>query len=136
MVLVLFAALADARGLGGLGTLLLVAAVPAAAAAALTVFGELVQLPARARGVAAARVESALGAIGLATIVVAAAARAGAVDGAGVPPLAVSAVVVCVGAYALQAFVALWAPFGRGDVRERPRVPAAAAEQAEPAQAA
>ena len=110
--------------------------MPAAAAAALTVFGELVQLPARARGVAAARAESALGALGLATVVVAAAARAGAPDGAGVPPLAVSAVIACVAAFALQACLALWAPFGRGDDPRAPARRAAPAEQPEPAQAA
>jgi hypothetical protein len=132
VMLVLLAALADARGRHGLGTSLLVLAIPAAAASALMRFGELVQLPGRVRGTAAMRADVALGVLALVAVVVAAAARGGAVEGAGVPPIAVSALVACVGAYALQAFVALLVPTGRVE-RPARRRPAAADE---PAQAA
>jgi hypothetical protein len=107
IVLVLAAAVADASGLRTVATYLLVAAVPAAAAAALTVFGELVQRPGRSRGVGLARTEAALSALALVAVVVAGAARGAAVEGAGVPPLAVSALVACIAAFALQACITL-----------------------------
>jgi hypothetical protein len=132
VVLVLLAASADASGRHGLGTSLLVLAIPAAAASALTRFGELVQLPGRVRGVAAVRADVALGVLALVAVMVAAAARAGAVEGAGVPPVAVSAVVACVTAFALQAVVALLVPVVRVDRPERRR----ATPADEPAQAA
>jgi hypothetical protein len=129
-VLVLAAAVADATGFRSPATYLLVAAIPAAAAAALTVFGELVQHSGR-KGVALARTEAVLSALALAAVVVAAAARGAAVDGAGVPPLAVSALVACIGAFALQAFVTLLALLqvdAPPDRREaRPAEPARAA---------
>jgi hypothetical protein len=133
-VLVLAAAVADASGAGLVATYLLVAAVPAAAAAALTVFGELVERPGRSRGVALARTECVLSVLALVAVVVAAAARGAAVDGAGVPPLAVSALVACIVAFALQAFVTLLAllqvaaPYERQEPRP--------VEPAEPARAA
>jgi hypothetical protein len=108
VALVLAAAAADGGGQHLLAFYLLVVAVPAAAAAALTVLGELVQLPAGA-GVAAARVQALLGALGLTAVVVAAAARANAVDSTSVPTLGVSAVVACLSAFALQGLVALLA---------------------------
>ena len=133
VALVLLAVVADRRGLLELGALLLVLAVPAAAGAALTVFGNLLALPPGARGVVFGWAEVVLGAFALVAVVVAAAARASAVEGAGVPPLAVSAVVACVTAFALQAFVALLAPERAPRPRERrPGSP----EQAEPARAA
>jgi hypothetical protein len=132
VVIVLLAALADGRGRHGLGTSLLVLAIPAAAASALTRFGELVQLPGRVRGVAAVRADVALGVVALVAVVVAAAARGGMVEDAAVPPLAVSAVVASVTAFALQAFVALLVPVDRVERPARRRaVPAD-----EPAQAA
>jgi hypothetical protein len=134
VVLVLVAVAADGRARHGLATLALVCAVPAAAAAALTVFGTLVELPGRARGTAALRVDVGLGAFALAAIVAAAAARAEAVDGAAVPPLAVSGAVAALAAYALQALVAVLAP-PRAATRE-PARRTPPAEQPEPAQAA
>jgi hypothetical protein len=134
VALVLVAVAADGRAHRTLATLALVCAVPAAAAAALTVFGTLVELPGRARGTAFLRVDVGLGALALAAIVVAAAARAHAVDGAAVPPLAVSAVAAALAAYALQGLVVLVAP-----APSRPRAAARhapAAEQPEPARAA
>jgi hypothetical protein len=132
VVLVLLAACADASGRHGLATSVLVLAIPAAAAAALTRFGELVELPGRVRGVVALRVDVALGALALVAVVVSAAARAGAVEGTGVPPLAVSALLASVVAFALQAVVALLAPTVRAERPPRRR-PVAADE---PAQAA
>jgi hypothetical protein len=113
VALVLAAAVADGGGLHLVAFYLVVAAVPAAAAAALTVFGELVQRPPGTR-LAAARVQSLLGALGLAAVVVAASARANSVDGDGVPPLAASALVACLAAFALQGLVALLAPLRAG----------------------
>jgi hypothetical protein len=133
-VLVLAAAVADASGLPSVGTVVLVAAVPAAAAAALTVFGELVQLPGRSRGIALARTEAVLSAFALVAVIVAAAARGAAVDGAGVPPLAVSALVACIAAFALQAFVTLMALLQVDAPRER--TDSHSAEPIEPARAA
>jgi hypothetical protein len=109
VALVLVAAGADGAGLHLVAFYLLVAAVPAAAAAALTVLGQLVVLPGGG-GLFAARVQALLGALGLAAVVVAAAARANAVEGASVPPLAASALVACLGAFALQGLVALVSP--------------------------
>jgi hypothetical protein len=109
-VLVLAAAVVDVVGLRSAATYLLVAAVPAAAAAALTVFGELVQRPGRSPGIALARTEAVLSAFALVSVVVAGAARAAAVDGAAVPPLAVSALVACLTSFALQACITLLAP--------------------------
>ena len=132
VVLVLTAVAADAQGLHAAAGYFRLGAVPAAAAAALTRYGELVQLPGRVRGLAAVRLEVALGVLALAAVVVAAAARAGAVEAGALPPLAVSALVACVGAYALQAFVALLVP-SRPERRPRQRRRPAAEE---PAQAA
>jgi hypothetical protein len=109
VALVLAAAVADGSPLHPAAPYLLVAAVPAAAVAALTVFGELVQLSGGA-SVAAARAQALLGAVGLAAVVVAAAARTNAVGGEGLPPLAASAVAACLAAFALQGLVALLAP--------------------------
>jgi hypothetical protein len=134
VVLVLLAVAADRHGLHAAGTYLLVGAVPAAAVAALTRFGELVELPGRTRGVVALRAEVVLGGLALVAVVVAAAARAGAVEGGGIPPLAVSALVACLAAFALQAFVSLLVPAARPQPRARARPDEQAAEQ--PAQAA
>ena len=101
--LVLAALAADASGRHGLAGYLLVAGVPAAAAAALHLFGRLVELPARTRGEAYVRFESSL------------AARSGVAEGASLPPLTASAVVAALAVYLLQAFTALVAP--------RPRLP-------------
>jgi hypothetical protein len=109
VALVLAAAVADGTPLRVAAPYLLVAAVPAAAVAALTVFGELVELPG-GTSVAAARAQALLGALGLVAVVVAASARTNAVDGEGLPPLAASAVVACLAAFALQTLVALVAP--------------------------
>jgi hypothetical protein len=108
VALVLGAVAADGRGFHLVAFYLLVAAVPAAAGAALTVLGELVELSGRT-GRAAARVQACLGALGLTAVVVAAAARANAVDGESLPPLAASALVVFLTAFVLQGFVALLA---------------------------
>jgi hypothetical protein len=105
VALVLAAVAADGVGLHLLAFYVLVAAVPAAAAAALTVLGELVLLSGRAR--VAAALQALLSALVLAAVVVAAAARSNAVDGDSLPPLAASALIACLGAFALQGFVAL-----------------------------
>jgi hypothetical protein len=135
VALVLLAVVVDRRGSHALATLLLVCAVPAAAAAALTAFGGLVQLPGKVRGTAAARAQVALGAFALVAVVAAAAARESAVDGAAVPPLAVSGVIAALAAYGLQGLVALVAPVRLAEPRGAARR-TAPAEQPEPARAA
>ena len=108
VALVLSAALADARGAHELAFYLLVGAVPAAAIAALSTFGDLVEMPGRARGQAAARLDALLSALALLSVLVGAAARGQASDG--VPPLAASALVACVAVFVAQALLALFGP--------------------------
>jgi hypothetical protein len=83
----------DAQGLHQAGFYVLVFALAAAAVSALSSFGDLVDLPGRAAGVALARTESACSGLGVVFVLIAAAARGqtSAVDT--VPALAVSATV-------------------------------------------
>ena len=108
VALVLAAALADARGGHELAFYLLVGAVPTAAIAALSTFGDLVEMPGRASGHAAARLDALLSALALLSVLVAAAARGQATEG--VPPLGASALVACLAVFVAQALVALFAP--------------------------
>ena len=78
---------------------LLLAAVPAAAVAALSLFGELVDLPGRAR----LRLDVALAALGLLCVVVAAASRGQAPEAA----LAGSAAIAALAVYGAQTLAAL-----------------------------
>jgi hypothetical protein len=98
-VLLLAAAmLADASGFDALTFYLLVAAVPAAAVAALSLFGELVELPGRRL-----RLDVGLAALGLLCVVVAAASRGQAPEAA----LAGSAAVAALAVYGAQTLAAL-----------------------------
>jgi hypothetical protein len=107
--LVVAAAAAGAQGHPRLGFYLLVAAIPAAAAAALALFGELLDGPGKAHpGVL--RLELALAVGGLALLLVAAAARGGAPDGEAVPALSATALGACVGVLVTQALLAFVAP--------------------------
>ena len=100
--LVLMAGLADAAGGHRLAFYLLVLAVPAIAAAALSALGSAFE-PGDSRAVGRAWVQAAA----LLLVLVSAAARAPA-RGEGVPRLAVSALVVCVLLYAGQGALLAW----------------------------
>jgi hypothetical protein len=106
VALVVAATWADSRSLHELAFYLLVAAVPAAAVSALSLFGELVDLPGGAKGEGRTRLETALASLGLLLLLVAAAVR-GQAAGADVPPLAVSALVVCLLVFGAQALTAV-----------------------------
>ena len=108
--LVVAAAFADAQGAHHVSFYVLVAAVPAAAIAALSSFGELVELPGRATGEVLARMRALLGGLGLLAAVVAAAARGQAVDTGAVPELGISALVASVVLFAVYGVAALAAP--------------------------
>ena len=88
--LLLLTLLMDARGSHQAAFYVLVLAVAAAAVGALSAFGELVDLPGRARGAALARLDTGLVALGAVLVLVAAANR-GQTSAENVPTLAVSA---------------------------------------------
>jgi hypothetical protein len=106
VALVVSAAAADARELHEVAFYLLVAAVPAAAVSALSLFGEALDLP----GDGAVRLQAALAALGLVLVLVAAAIR-GQNPVTEVPPVAVSALMAALGVFAVQAVAALASPF-------------------------
>ena len=110
VLLVLGALGADAAGLHDLAFLLLVASVPAAAVSALSLFGRLVDLPGRQRGLAGIRLETLLGGLGLVCVVVAAAARGQAADTSTLPAIAGSAAVAAIALYCMQTLSALLRP--------------------------
>ena len=110
LALVVAAALADARASHELAFYLLVAAVPAAAIAALSSFGELVELPGRASGELVVRLQVLLGSLGLLGVVVAAAVRGQATEASAVPAAGISALVASLVLYAAYGAAALVAP--------------------------
>ena len=118
LALVVAAAIADGRGAHEAAFYLLVAAVPAAAISALSAFGELVELPGRARGEVAARANALLSALALVSVLVGAAARGQATEG--VPPVGTSALVACLALFVAQALVALVAPAAADEQRAQP----------------
>ena len=89
--LLLLTLVMDGQGRQQTALYVLVLALAAAAAGALSAFGELVELPGRAPGVAALRIETLCLGLGAALVLVAAAARAQAA--ASVPTLGVSSAV-------------------------------------------
>jgi hypothetical protein len=102
VALVVSAAAADARELHEVAFYLLVAAVPAAAVSALSLFGDALDLP----GDGAVRLQAALGALGLVLVLVAAAIR-GQNPVTEVPPVAATALVACLSVFGLQTVAAL-----------------------------
>ncbi len=96
-------AVADAAALHELAFYLLIAAVPAAAVAALSALGDLLD---GSGGSRLARVHVVLSGLALLWIVVAAAVRSAAVDGS-VSPAAFSALAVCLAVFAIQGAAAL-----------------------------
>jgi hypothetical protein len=104
LALAVAAAAADGGGLHRVAFYLVLLAVPAAAAVALAAAGDL----ADGRPVAA---RMACTAAALVLLVVSSAVRANAAVGATLPPLALSALVGCLGAYLLLGLVwLLWTP--------------------------
>jgi len=101
------AMLADARGFHELSFYLLVAAVPAAAVGALSLFGELVDQPGEGGRVRRLRLDVLLAGLGLLCVVVAAAARGQAPDSSTLPALAGSAAVAALALYGAQTVTAL-----------------------------
>ena len=94
---------------------LVVAAVPAAAIAALSSFGELVELPGRASGELVVRLQVLLGSLGLLGVVVAAAVRGQATEANAVPAAGISALVASLVLYAAYGAAALAAPAPAGE---------------------
>ena len=105
--LALAAALADARGRHELAYWLVVAAVPAAACAALSGFGGLVEAVPRSDEEARGRALTTLGGLALGLIVLAAAVRSPAHLDHTVPALGSSALVGALALYGFQAVVVL-----------------------------
>jgi hypothetical protein len=101
------AALADGRGRHELAYWLVVAAVPAAACAALSGFGGLVEADPRSDDEARARAFTALGGLALALMVLAAAVRSPAHLDSAVPALGSSALAAALALYGFQAVVVL-----------------------------
>ncbi|HET9675628.1 MAG TPA: hypothetical protein VFP31_12625 [Gaiellaceae bacterium] len=107
-VLLLLAAIAaDTLGGHSLSFYLVLGAVVVTAHAALEAYGRLVELPGNSPALGAARLQTGLGVVALALVVVAAAVRAPTLDGAVVPPVGVSAVVASVALLLLQGAVRL-----------------------------
>lgn len=118
VALVLAAVAADARGLPGPAFLLLVTALPVAAACALSFFGELVETPARSAAETALRLETSLAALGFVLLVLVAALRGNAAGAT--PELAGSALVACLGVYAIQAAAAVVVPVATDEPAPEP----------------
>jgi hypothetical protein len=109
-VLVLIAAVAAERlGAHDLAFSLLLAAVVVTAHSALEAYGRLVELPGSAPGLAAARLQSALGFFALVLVVVAAAVRAPGLGDGSVPPAGLSALVASLALLATQGALRLLA---------------------------
>jgi hypothetical protein len=96
------AAVADARGAHGLAFDALLAATPFAAVAALAAFGEAID----ARSETIARLQALLWGLALALLVLSCAARSPATQTHTLPPLGWSALVGCLGVFAVKACVA------------------------------
>jgi hypothetical protein len=97
--LVLVAALADAAGSPRLAFYALLAAVPAAAASGLAVFGELLEEPGRA-------VQALVWALVLTLVVVGAAARSPALLEGDVPAVGATALAACLALLSLEGLLA------------------------------
>ena len=104
-VLALVAAVADSTGAHTLGFYALLAAVPFASVAALAAFGDSLD----SRGDALSSLQTLLWGLAVFLLVLACAVRS---QSLGVPPLASSALVACLGVFTLKAVVAA-APYAR-----------------------
>jgi hypothetical protein len=115
-LLVALAALADSQGAHGLALYSLLLAVPLATVAALTSFGEYLD----ARGETMAGLHALLWAVAVVLLVLSCAVRRHALHG--VPPLAVSTLVACLGIFAVKATMVA-APYLRRVDELRPAKP-------------
>lgn len=104
--LALLAAVADGRGRHEAAYWLIIGAVPAAAVAALSLFGSLVDVAPRSADEAEQRALATLGGLALALLLLAAAVRSPARLDAGVPALGTSALAAAMCMYGFQAVVA------------------------------
>jgi hypothetical protein len=121
IALTLGAALADSGGAHQAAFYLLLGAVPAAALAALVTLGDLIEAGRPVRGIAV--VQALLGIAAAGFVVVTTAARSTGLLTGQVPRVAVSALVACLGIYALQGVLALLAdlrPSARPRVERQP----------------
>jgi hypothetical protein len=107
-VLAVVAAIADARGAHGLAFDLLLGAIPFTAVSALVSFGTYLERNAGAAG----GLQSLLWALALALLVLSCAARSPATATQTLPPLGWSALVGCLGVFAIKSAVAA-APYLR-----------------------
>ena len=115
-LLVTAAAVADSRGAHHLALNTLLAAVPFAAVAAISAFGGYLDR----RDDAVVALQALLWAVVLVLLIVSCEARSNAIHG--VPPLAVSSLVACLGTFAIKATVAL-GPYLRRLAELRPAKP-------------
>jgi hypothetical protein len=104
-LLAALAAIADSTGAHTLGFYALLGAVPFAAVAALVSFGDSLD----ARGDAVSSLQALLWGLAVFLLVLACAVRS---QSLGVPPLSASALVACLGVFAIKAVVAA-APYAR-----------------------
>lgn len=112
VLLVLAAAVADARGAHGLAFDALLAAVPFTAVAGLVSFGAYLERREDALG----GIQALLWALSLCLVVLSCAVRSPATEAGVVPPLGSSALVACLAIFVLKALVAT-APYARGALR-------------------
>jgi hypothetical protein len=115
-LLVAVAALADSRGRHGLALDALLIAVPFAAVAAIGAFGGYLDR----RDDAVVALQTLLWGVALVLLIVSCEVRSNALHG--VPPLAVSSLVACLGVFAIKAGVAV-APYVRRLAELRPAKP-------------
>jgi hypothetical protein len=118
LAVVVAAIAADAGDLHGPAFYLLVGGVAVSAISALSIFGELVELPPRSAGQSYGWLEVLLSGLGLVCMLVSAAARGHAGDAVGPPPPAVSALFAALALFGLQAFMALYRPPQRATERD------------------
>jgi hypothetical protein len=116
--LVVAAAIADITSAPRLAFYALVIAVPFAALAALAAYGELVDAAEAGGERRSQRVQALCAGVALTLLVIGTAARAPAVGEGVVPPLATSALVLCLAALLVQAVVA-----STRQIREQVRIP-------------
>ena len=107
-LLAVVAALADGRGAHGLAFDLLLAAIPFAAVSALEVFGSYLEDREQAVG----GLQALLWTLALSLLVLSCAARSPATETGTMPPLGWSALVACLGVFAIKVTVAA-VPFVR-----------------------
>ena len=115
-LLVAVAALADSRGRHGLALDALLAAVPFAAVAAIAAFGGYLDR----RDDAVVALQALLWGVALVLLVVSCEVRSNAING--VPRLAISSLVACLGVFVIKVAVAV-APHARRLVELRPAKP-------------